>query len=122
MAGGRPRKIANPEEMLLKGYEYFAECRENQAPILVTGLALALGLSGREALCEYGKREEFSDAVKELKTVCERFAEERLYGNNPTGAIFALKNFGWTDKMQHGFDPEKPFVSRTLDDFYAGNS
>ena len=26
--------------------------------------------------------------------------EKRLHGNNPTGAIFALKNFGWPDRQQ----------------------
>ena len=95
----RPRLINSPEEMLTKGYEYFDECKTNGNPILITGLALALGLSGREALSEYGRREEFSVAVKELKSVCENYAENKLFsGNNPTGAIFALKNYGWTDK------------------------
>ena len=100
MPAGRPRLIASPEEMLERGYQYFEQCRTEQAPILITGLALALGLSGREALSEYGRREEYSAAVKELKSVCENYAESRIYGNNPAGAIFALKNYGWTDKTQ----------------------
>lgn len=86
--------------MLERGYAYFAQCKLEESPILITGLALALGLSGREALSEYGRREEFSATVKELKSVCENYAESRIYGNNPTGAIFALKNYGWTDKIQ----------------------
>jgi len=95
----RPRLINSPDEMLEKGYAYFDECKDKGNPILITGLALALGLSGREALSEYGRREEFSVAVKELKSICENYAENKLFsGNNPTGAIFALKNYGWTDK------------------------
>jgi len=27
--------------------------------------------------------------------------EKLLISNNTTGAIFALKNFGWTDKQEH---------------------
>lgn len=97
---GRPRIIDSPEQMLEAGNAYFAECKANEAPILITGLALALGLSGREALSEYGRRAEFSATVKELKTVCENYAENKLFsGNNPTGAIFALKNYGWADKQ-----------------------
>ena len=95
----RPRIISSPEEMLNRGYAYFDECKSEEKPILVTGLVLALGLSSRESLEEYGKREEFSDAVKELKSVCENYAENKLFSNNPTGAIFALKNYGWTDKQ-----------------------
>ena len=101
MPGGRPRLIDSPDEMLTRGQAYFDQCTADEKPILITGLALALGLSGREALCEYGKRTEFSDTVKELKSVCEQFAEARLYANNPTGAIFALKNYGWIDKVQN---------------------
>lgn len=106
MPAGRPRLINSPEEMLATGHAYFEQCNESKEPILITGLALALGLSGREALSEYGRRPEYSAAVKELKSVCERFAEARLYGNSPTGAIFALKNYGWKDNFQVGGDPD----------------
>lgn len=98
-AMARPRLIESPEEMLERGHAYFDKCKAEESPILITGLALALGLSGREALSEYGRREEFSATVKELKSVCEQFAETRLFSGNPTGAIFALKNYGWTDKQ-----------------------
>lgn len=96
----RPRLINSPEEMLERGQAYFDECIAQEKHILVTGLVLALGLSCRDSLIEYGKRPEFSDAVKALKTVCENYAENRVFSNNPTGAIFALKNYGWTDKQE----------------------
>jgi len=44
--------------------------------------------------------ERFSCSVKDLKLHCENYAENRLFGNNPTGAIFALKNYGWKDKQE----------------------
>lgn len=100
MPPGRPRLIESPEEMLERGHAYFAECKESESHILITGLALALGLSGREALSEYGRRQEFSATVKELKSVCEQYAENRIFEGNPAGAIFALKNYGWTDKAE----------------------
>lgn len=100
MPAGRPRLIATPQEMLERGHEYFDECAESGSPILVTGLVLALGMSCRDTLIEYAKRPEFTDTVKGLKSVCENYAENKLFTANPTGAIFALKNYGWTDKTQ----------------------
>lgn len=110
----RPRIIESPEEMLNRGYAYFDECKAKEQPILVTGLVLALGLSSRESLIEYGKRSEFSDAVKELKSVCENYAENRLFSNNPTGAIFALKNYGWTDKLALGGADDLPPIQAAI--------
>jgi len=114
MPAGRPRLINSPEEMLNTGYAYFNECKLNEQPILVTGLVLALGLSSRESLVEYGKRPEYSDAVKELKSVCENYAENRLFSNNPTGAIFALKNYGWTDKLALGGADDLPPIQAAI--------
>lgn len=68
-------------------------------PISITGLALYLDTS-RETLCNYEDRDEFFDAVKRAKLRVENFYEERLTFNNPTGSIFALKNFDWSDKSQ----------------------
>ena len=56
----------------------------------------------RETLMDYedDRGQEFTDAVKRVKLVCENYAEMKLYGNNATGPIFALKNFGWKDKQE----------------------
>ena len=69
----------------------------------------------------YEERPEFVDAVKELKTHCENYAESKIYGNNPAGAIFALKNYGWTDKQtqEHTGPNGGPIQIRTLSDFYS---
>ena len=99
MPGGRPRIIESPEEFDKRADAYFDQCDSEEEPYLVTGLALALGLSSREALCEYGKRPEFSDAVKRAKTRVEGRYERNLSGTTPAGAIFALKNMGWSDKQ-----------------------
>lgn len=88
------------------GDEYFARCDEKDEPYTITGLCIALGFCSRSALIDYGDGKhdshdaEFSNTVKGLKIRCEQFAEKRLFGNSPTGAIFALKNYNWSDKQE----------------------
>ena len=65
----------------------------------ITGLALYLGTS-RRVLMEYENNDEFSNTIKKAKTMIENTYEEGLMTKNSTGAIFALKNFDWTDKKQ----------------------
>ena len=103
MPAGRPRLIQSPAELEDRTDTYFAMCAAENRPPTVTGLALALGLSSRESLDEYGRRSEFSDSVKRAKSLVAAAYEERLWGNTPAGAIFALKNMGWSDKqdIQH---------------------
>lgn len=107
---GRPLKFKDVEELQAAIDKYFKEIKENfvtnadglpiYEPITITGLALALGTS-RETLCNYEKRDEFFDAIKEAKLRCENYSERMLYlGKSPTGPIFALKNFGWSDKSE----------------------
>ena len=97
---GRPRKYETPEEFDKKVFEYQAHCKETGEPVTWTGLALFLGFSSRQSIDEYLKYEGFSDSVKRAKTFVEWEYEKRLCGDKPTGAIFALKNFGWADKQE----------------------
>lgn len=99
---GRPEKFSDPKELEKKGMRYINDCRINKKPITVTGLCICLGTT-RDTLMEYQSKEEFSDTIKRLKLYAENFAEEYLYNPNGravVGAIFALKNFGWSDKME----------------------
>jgi hypothetical protein len=95
--GGRPKKFKSVAELEKKIAAYFAECDARDRPYTVTGLALALDTT-RKTLCDFENYPEFSNAIKRAKTRVEMFAEERLFSSNCTGAIFALKNFGWRDK------------------------
>lgn len=61
-----------------------------------TGLALFLGFASRQSLWDYWQKKEFSYIIKKAKTLIEREYEEMLL-TNPTAAIFALKQFGWSD-------------------------
>ena len=111
---GRPRLIESPEQMLALGQAYFEECKANDDPITLTGLVLALGLSSRQSLELYAQREEFIVSVKSLKTVCENYTEKKALATNGAGAIFALKNYGWTDKLALGGAEDLPPIQAAV--------
>jgi hypothetical protein len=102
---GRPLKFQDAEELYNLGIEYIKKCIKDKEHLTFTGLCISLDTT-RETLNDYesGKydndKNKFSDSVKRLKTYCENYAEKRLFENNPTGAIFALKNYGWKDKTE----------------------
>jgi hypothetical protein len=97
---GRPRIIESPEELESLADAFFRLCEATEKPTTITGLALALGLSSRQALMDYEKRPEFLDVVKKAKARVEAAYEGRLWAGQPAGAIFALKNMGWSDKQE----------------------
>jgi hypothetical protein len=101
--GGHPLKFATPEILKECCQRYFNSCRKAKRPITTTGLALALG-TNREVLMDYARNygDRFTSVMLWAKTVCHNYAEERLYIGNPTGPIFALKNFGWKDTSYVG--------------------
>lgn len=70
-------------------------------PPTVTGLALHLGFTTRQALLNYQGKRAFVDTVTRAKLKIEHFQETCLYDPalRPQGPIFALKNFGWKDTM-----------------------
>jgi hypothetical protein len=121
-SGGRPRIYSSPEQMMIEINDYFEHwlpgeyeeqtfiteegaitkrvySREPE-PATVTGLCLYLGFSNRHTLDEYEKRDEFTHIIKYARMMVERAYENRLHGQAPTGAIFALKNMGWKDKTE----------------------
>lgn len=69
-------------------------------PPTVTGLALALGFTSRQALLNYQCKPEFVDAVTRAKLRIESYAEERLYDRDANrGAQFnLLYNFRWANQ------------------------
>lgn len=120
---GRPPKYATAEQMQAVIDQYFEDCkgepiiRDNGQPILdkygrpfiihqhpptVTGLALALGFTSRQALLNYQAKKEFVDTVTRAKSRIEAYAEERLFDRNgERGAEFSLKyNFRWVDEKK----------------------
>lgn len=120
---GRPALYQTPEEMQERIDAYFKECEgvyvrdkdgfietnkdgepitTKTRPLTITGLALALGFSGRQALLNYEDKEEFMDTVKRAKSKIEQYAEERLFDRDGVnGAKFNLSNnfSGWSEKQ-----------------------
>ena len=120
MAGGAPRKWKSVKAMQKAIDAYFEACKGepiigedglpmcdkygqpfiiNSKPPTVTGLALSLGFTGRQALIDYQGRPEFADTVTRAKSRCEEYAESRLYDKDgANGAKFSLGcNFGWRE-------------------------
>jgi len=81
--------------------EYVAKIRAHEKGFkpTINGLAVHLGMS-KDALEKYRVHPEFSECLREVLSELECWWEERLAEQNCTGAIFWLKNRGWTDKTQ----------------------
>lgn len=121
MAGGRPPIYDNVEQLQYKIDEYFEyiqgdynEVEDEETggmkriyerypePATITGLCLFLGFESRQSFYDYSKQSQFSYTIKKARLRVEFEYEKSL--SNPrvptTGAIFALKNLGWSDKQE----------------------
>lgn len=100
---GRPRLVKSPEDFDRLVDLYILTCQdpENPKPITLTGIVLALGFCSKNTLYEYEKYPEYSDSVKRARLLVEQEYENRLItATSASGPIFALKNFGWSDKQE----------------------
>lgn len=97
--GGRPRIISSPEEFDEKVESYRAKCERTGESPTFSGLAYHLGFADRRSLYDYAKYEGFSRSVKRAQLLVESEYERRLGESNYGGAIFALKNHGWSDRQ-----------------------
>lgn len=71
---------------------------ESETPFIsITGLVLSCGFSDRQSFYDYQNKPEFSCIIKRARLMVENEYEYKLQQNNPTGAIFALKNMNWKD-------------------------
>lgn len=119
----KKRMYETPEEMQEVIDQYFKDCEgkplivdgevlrgkygeiiyDNAHPPTVTGLALALGFTTRQALINYQGRKGFVDTVSRAKSRIEAYAEARLYDRDgQRGAEFSLKyNFKWAQEEKN---------------------
>jgi hypothetical protein len=95
---GRPPKYETAEE-LQNAIDLYWELLDKDKPT-ITGLALALGFESRQSFYDYEKDGEFSYTIKKARLKVEAVYESNLHGGAAAGSIFALKNFGWTDKQE----------------------
>jgi hypothetical protein len=108
---GRPPLFKTTEELQSKITEYFKKGVKRKRvwqgdkaitiPIpTITGLILYCGFCDRSSFYNLESNPEFSHTIKKARTFIESTYEEYLHTGNCTGAIFALKNFGWKDKQE----------------------
>lgn len=93
----RPLTWTDPEALEKAVEAYFSI--PNSQPTW-TGLALHLGFASRDSLNDYMKKDGFSDPIKKALLRIENQYEKGLFGRNPAGCIFALKNFHWKDRQE----------------------
>ena len=98
--GGQKPFYETPEKLQNKADEYFNQCLSDDRPVTISGLCYHLGFESLQSFYDYEKRQEFSYAIKKLRLFVVSVYEELLSKGNSTGAIFALKNFGWKDKQE----------------------
>lgn len=115
MPAGRPPMFETPEELSKEIDNYFnggvktrkvivgkppnTQVIEIEVPT-ITGLCIFLGFESRQSFYAYELKPEFSYTIKSARLFIENTYEEMLHAGNTTGAIFALKNFGWIDKQE----------------------
>lgn len=110
---GRPRMYETPEEMQIEIDKYFEQVDEANPPTL-TGLALFLGYMDRASLYDGELRSEFSNTIKKARARLHAFAEQQLITRDkPTGAIFWLKNAGWSDHKKIEIEGSLNIVQQT---------
>lgn len=107
MAAWKPipntRKYKSPTEMDSAVDAYVERCRADKEPLTMTGLALGLGFCDRESMLNYKSYDDgrWVPTIKRALALVEQAYEKRLHGTAAAGAIFALKNMGWTDAVEH---------------------
>lgn len=89
---GRPRSFNSPEDFAEQVSDYFTYSANTPYHLPnFAGLAYHLAVS-RETLYEYGSKPEYSDTMKEARSLIENAWVQRLGRQQPVGAIFYLKN------------------------------
>lgn len=97
---GRPKKYETVGELTDALNEYFENTDESK--YTVTGVALTIG--SKQLLQDYENREDYKEIVRRAKLLVEHSYELRLIDKAYTGAIFALKNMGWSDHQSIQID------------------
>lgn len=102
---GRPPVFEHAEDLASKIIDYFNDCIEAKERPTISGMALYVGFESRKSFDNQANRSpEFLHIVKRAKLVVEQQYEQLLTTVSVTGAIFALKQMGWSDKVEQTVD------------------
>jgi len=85
--------------------------REAEPPS-ISALVCHLGFNSREEFDAMEKKGLYAAILKRARLQIEAAYEKRLLQPSPTGAMFALKNMGWNDKVDA--DKTAPNFATTL--------
>lgn len=136
---GRPPKYETAEDLQVAIEDYFEngvnkrqikvrngkdyEVVEIPVPT-ITGLVLHCGFADRASFYDLEKQDKFSHTIKKARTFIEKEYEEILQTTGNTGAIFALKNFGWKDRheIDHSGNLPQPLLLNIVKDVPANDS
>lgn len=99
MSSDKMIKIKSADELKEMIEAYFEKCHQEDEPVTITGLALALNMS-RESLLGYSQDEECLAIIKKARLRVQNAYEKRLIKRGNSGDVFALKTFGWSDKAE----------------------
>ena len=77
-----------------------------------------LGFCDRQSFYEYEKKPEFTYTIKKARFFIEQHYEELLQTGNVTGAIFALKNFGWVDRTESNIEVSGKDIGFSIKNIY----
>ncbi len=97
---GRPRMYNTKEELEEQLTEYFTYCYDERIKLTISGLVLFCGFSDRKSFYTYEEIPEFSHTIKKARALITMHYEGLLQEAFPQGAVFALKNLGWTAEEQ----------------------
>ena len=97
---GRPAMYESVEKLEKEIDLYFDALIISKDPPTITGLCLFLGFESRQSFYDYQEKQNFTYAIKKARLKIECEYEKSLHKQSPTGAIFALKNMGWSDRTE----------------------
>lgn len=90
-----------PDEIKQKANDYFEQLAEDKEYPTATGLTIALGFASRNSLAMYRKDPDYEHIINYAMLMIEHGYERQMAnGRGDAGVIFALKNFGWSDKQE----------------------
>ena len=79
--------------------DYFNKCDIENEPYSIPALALALDFSSSSQMLEYSKQPNYiGDCLKKARLKIEANTLKMALKSNGAGAIFILKNMGYTDR------------------------
>ena len=94
-------KMLTPEQFAEKSEQYFQYCLDNDEAPTSSGLAWHCGFKSRQSLWDYKQDKKYTDLVQRALLFVEYGYEKQLaHGRGDGGIVFALKNFGWSDKQE----------------------